>query len=70
MLWRWLVRRYRVEVALWKCWRWARRWDGDRYSAWYCYHHSWFVRNYEMVLIYGVIMVIVLGYSFWETRLR
>ena len=70
MLWRWLVRRWRVEVALWQCYWWSKKWERDKYSMWYCYHHSWFVRNYSMILTCGGFILFVLGYSFWKTRLR
>ena len=39
MLWRWMVRKVRVEVALWQCYWWAKS-HGDAYSEWYCLQHS------------------------------
>ena len=55
MLWRWLVRTYGVETALWLCY-WESKKLGYAFSVLYCYKHSWLVRNYSKVLFYVVVM--------------
>ena len=50
MLWRWIVRRVRVEVALWQCY-WGAQRRGDWWSAEYCARHS------ILLWVMGVLMV-------------
>ena len=52
MLWSWIVRRFRVEVALWKCY-WGARRRGDWWSAEYCGSHS------LLLWLFGVLVVAV-----------
>ena len=52
MLWRWIVRRARVEVALWQCY-WGARRRGDWWSAEYCARHS------ILLWVMGVLVVAV-----------
>ena len=62
MLWRWLVRRYRVERALWDCyWRAGKRGDWTSYE--YCERHSWAVRIYWRLVYYvgSFLLVMLLG---------
>ena len=63
MLWRWMVRRYRVEVALWNCYWWARS-HYDSYSEWYCMRHSWAVRTFRFVATVLVLGVAGMLFSF------
>ena len=50
MLWRWIVRRVRVEVAFWQCY-WGSRRRGDWWSAEYCARHS------VLLWLFGVLVV-------------
>ena len=60
MLWRWLVRRYRVEKALWDCYWWAGS-HYDSYSQWYCARHSRAIRL--LVLLVLVVANLVLAFT-------
>ena len=51
MLWRWIVCRVRVEVALWQCY-WGARRRGDWWSAEYWARHS------ILVWVTGVLVVV------------
>jgi hypothetical protein len=55
----WLVRMWRVEVALWVCyWRAMER--GDRYSYRYCADHSLLVTLFWIAVI--LLPVLVFGF--------
>ena len=69
MLWRWMVRRYRVEVALWQCY-----WGAPEYDVWsrrYCVEHSWLLRIYGALVYlcgYLVIMFVLRGFYYALSR--
>lgn len=56
MLWRWLVRRWRVELALWECY-WGAP-EFDVWSRWYCMKHSWLLRIYWALVYLGGVLII------------
>ena len=69
MLWDWLVRRVRVEMALWDCYWWAwdhRDWD----SFYYCEEHSWAVRLFWRAVEVAVVFVLVSAVFVIEGLLR
>ena len=58
MLWDWLVRRYRVERALWDCYWWA--WDHQDWDSFdFCEEHSWTVRLFWYGVYAAVMFVTV-----------
>ena len=60
MLWRWIVRRFRVEVALWQCY-WGARRRGDWWSAEYCDRHSVLIWVLSMLAIAAVCILLPLA---------
>ena len=55
----WLVRWWRVEVALWTCyWDALRR--GDRYSYQYCAEHSLLVFAFWLIMLLAPFMLMAL----------
>ena len=67
MLWSWLVRRVRVEVALWQCY-WGSRRRGDWWSAEYCARHSILLWGMGVLVVAAVFMLLPLaldGLVFW-----
>ena len=67
MLWRWIVRRFRVEVALWQCY-WGARRRGDWWSAEYCALHSILLWVMGVLVVAAVFMLLPLaldGLVFW-----
>ena len=60
MLWRWIVCRVRVEVALWQCYWGARRW-GDWWSAEYCGSHSQLMWIFSMLAIAAFCILLPLA---------
>ena len=65
MLWRWIVCRARVEVALWQCY-WGSRRRGDWWSAEYCARHSILVMGVLVVAAVFMLLPLALdGLVFW-----
>lgn len=67
MLWRWIVRRAWVEVALWQCY-WGARRRGDWWSAEYCARHSILLWVMGVLVVAAVFMLLPLaldGLVFW-----
>ena len=69
MLWRWIVRRARVEVALWQCY-WGARRRGDWWSAEYCARNSILILIFSMLAIAAFCMLLPLAlegvtFSLW-----
>ena len=60
MLWRWIVRRFRVEVALWQCY-WGARRRGDWWSAEYCALHSILLWVMGVLVVAGFCTLLPLG---------
>ena len=57
-MWDWLVRRVRVELALWDCYWWA--WDHRDWDSFdYCEEHSWAVRLFWYGVYAAVMFVTV-----------
>ena len=50
----WLVRRFRVEVALWQCYWRAREYD--EYSREYCFEHSWLVCGFWSAVVIFILL--------------
>ena len=75
-MWDWLVRRVRVELALWDCYWWA--WDHRDWDSFdYCEEHSWVVRIYWRLVYYGGSFLLVMlsgmaidGFLTFMDRLR
>jgi hypothetical protein len=59
MLWRWIVRRVRVEVALWQCY-WGARRRGDWWSWEYCARHSILLRVMEVLVVVALCILLPL----------
>ena len=60
MLWSWIVRRVRVEVALWQCY-WGARRRGDWWSAEYCALHSILLWVMGVLVVAGFCTLLPLG---------
>lgn len=62
MLWRWIVRKVRVEVALWQCY-WGARQRGDWWSWEYCAQHSilFWVMEVLVVAAFCILLPFALG---------
>lgn len=62
MVWDWLVRRVRVEVALWQTYWWARLFH-DRYNERYCAKHSVLIQALGRLQFIAVLIVSLVIFS-------
>ena len=71
-MWDWLVRRVRVELALWDCYWWA--WDHRDWDSFdYCEEHSWAVRLLGLLILVAANIVFAFalhGFGALLERLR
>ena len=62
-MWDRLVRRWRVELALWECY-WGAP-EGDDFSQNYCCEHSWLVSGFWLLAVTAVMLGLYLLVQGW-----
>ena len=66
-MWDWLVRRVRVELALWDCYWWA--WDHRDWDSFdYCEEHSCLVQLFWNG-VYAAVMFVTVTALCWISKL-